>query len=94
MIEGVQACGVKKDAVVDVADKGVIGPAVPQPGHDIEKFAGPAVALAMFHLFGHAEIARGVRVRGGHQVPAGAAAAQMVERGKAARNQIGRLKGG
>ena len=85
--------GVEIDAALDIADKGVLGPAVPQPGHDIEELAGAAVALAVLHVLGQPEIERRVGVRGGDQVPAGAPAADMVERGEAPRDQIGRLEG-
>src|SRR5437763_1472885 len=64
------------------------------PGHDVKEFAGAAVALAMLHMLGQSEIERGVGVRGGDQVPAGAPAAEMVERGETARDRVGRLKGG
>jgi len=39
VVEDVQALRVEIDAVFDIADKGVVGPAVPQPGYDIEKLA-------------------------------------------------------
>ena len=58
VVEDVQPLGVEIDAVLDIADKGVVGPAVPQPGHDIEELAGAAIALAMLHVLGHAEIER------------------------------------
>ncbi len=56
VVEDVQPLGIEIDAVFDIADKGVLGPAVPQPGHDIEEFAGAPIALAMLHMLGHAEI--------------------------------------
>jgi hypothetical protein len=59
----------------------------------VEELAGAAIALAVFQMLGQAEIERRVGVGGGDQVPPGAPAAQMVERGEAARDQIGRLEG-
>ena len=70
VVEDVQPLGIEIDAVFDIADKGVLGPAVPQAGHDIEEFAGAAIALAMLHVLGHAEIERRVGVRGRDQIPA------------------------
>ena len=55
--------------LLDIADEGVVGPAVPQPGDDIEELAGAAIALAVLHMLGQAEIERRVGVRGGDQVP-------------------------
>ena len=46
------------------------------------------VALAVFHVFIQAEVERGIGVGCGHQVPARAAAAQMIERRKPARHVI------
>jgi hypothetical protein len=85
VVEHMHALGVEIDAVLDVEDEGVVGPAVPEASHDIEELAGAAVALAMLHAFGQPEIERRVGVRGGDEVPAGAPAADMVERRKTAR---------
>ena len=79
--------GIEIDAVLDVADEGVVGPAVPEAGDDVEELAGAAVALAMLHMLVQAEIQRRVGVGGGDQVPAGAPAADMVERGESARDR-------
>ncbi len=92
VIEHMHPLGIEIEAVLDIADKSVLGPAVPQPGDDIEELAGPAIALAMLHVLGQPEIERRVGVRGRHQVPPGAPAADMVERGEPARDQIGRLE--
>jgi hypothetical protein len=56
VVEHVHPLGVKIDAALDIADEGVLGPAVPQPGHDIEELAGPAVAFAVLHMLGQPEI--------------------------------------
>ena len=69
-------------------------PAVPQPGHHVVELARAAVALAVLHMLVQPEIERRVRIGGGDDVPAGAAAAQMIERGEAPRDVIGRIEGG
>ena len=93
MVEHMHPLGVEIDAVLDIADEGVVGPAVPEAGHDIEELARAAIALAVLHMLGQPEIERRVGVRGGDQVPAGAAAADMVERGEAPGDRVGRLEG-
>ena len=80
--------------LVDVADEGVVGPAVPQAGHHVVELARAAVALAVLHVLVEPEIERRVRIGGGDDVPAGAAAADVVERGEPARDVIGRVEGG
>ena len=42
--------GIEIDAALDIADEGVVGPAVPQPGHDVEELARAAVALAVLDM--------------------------------------------
>ena len=79
---------------LDVADEGVVGKAVPQAGHDIVEFARAAIALVVLDMLVEPEIQRRVGVGGRHDVPAGAAAADMVERGEAAGDVIGRVEGG
>ena len=69
VVEHVHAFGIEIDALLDVADEGVVGQAVPQPGHDVEELAGAAVALVVLHVLGQAEIERRIGVGGGDQVP-------------------------
>ena len=56
VFEHMQPLGIERDALLDVADEGVLGPAVPQAGHDVEELAGAAVAHAMIHMLGQSEI--------------------------------------
>ena len=84
--------GIEIDAALDVADEGVVGPAVPQAGHDVVELARAAIALVVLHMLVEAEIQRRVGIGGRDDVPAGAAAADMVERGEAARDVIGRVE--
>ncbi len=58
VVEHMHPLRVEINAVLDIADKGVVGPAVPEAGHDIEELAGTAVALAMLHMLGQSEIER------------------------------------
>ena len=50
VIEHMQLVGVEKDAVLDVADEGVVGPAVPQSRHHVVELARAAIALAVLHV--------------------------------------------
>jgi hypothetical protein len=93
VVESVHAGRIEIDAAFDVADKGVFGEAVPEAGDDIVELAGAAVALAVIHMLGHAEIERGVGVRRGDEVPPGPAVADVVERGKTPGDHVGRLEG-
>ena len=94
MAEHVHLGGIEIDAVLDVADEGVVRPAVPQARHHVVELARAPIALAVLHVLVEPEIERRVRVRGGDDVPAGAAAAQVIERGEAARDVIGRVERG
>ena len=68
--------------------------AVPQARHHVVELARAAVALAVLHVLVEPEVQRRVRIGGGDDVPAGAPAADVVERGEAARDVIGRVEGG
>ena len=93
VIEHMHLVGIEIDAVLDIADEGIVGPAVPQAGDDIEKFACAGITLVMLHMLVEPEIERGVWIRGRHHVPARAPCADMVERGEAAGDRVGRLEG-
>ena len=62
VVQDVHAVGIEIDAVFNVADERVVGPAVPKAGHDVIEFARFAVAGGVFDVFLQAEIA--VRPRG------------------------------
>ena len=78
----------------DVAHEGVVGEGIPQARDHVVEFARPLVALGVLHVVIKPEIQRRVRIGGGDDVPAGAAAADMVERGEAAGDVIGLVEGG
>ena len=80
--------------LLDVAHEGVVGPGVPESRHHVVELARAAVALAVLHVLVEPEVERRVRVGGGDDVPAGTAAAEMVERGEAARDVIGSVERG
>ncbi len=86
--------GIEVNAAVDIADEGVVGPAVPQARDHIEELARPLVAFAMLHVILKAEIQRGIGIGCGDEIPAGAAAADVVERREFARDVIGLIEGG
>ncbi len=89
-----QLAGIEIETLVDVADEGVIRPGVPKPRHHVVELARAGVALAVLHMLLQPEIERRVRIGGGHDVPAGAAAAEMIERGEPPGDVIGRIEGG
>lgn len=93
VVEHMQPLRVEIEPAFGVADEGVVGKAVPQAGDDVVEFARPLVALVMLDMLVEAEIQRRVGVGRGDDVPARAAAADMVERGEPAGNVIGRVEG-
>ena len=84
--------GIEVQALLDVAHEGVVGEGIPQARDDVVEFARALVALGMLHVVVEAEIQRRVRIRGGDDVPARAAAGDVIERGEAARDVIGRIE--
>ena len=94
VIEHVHLRGIEIEALLDVAHEGVVGEGIPQAGDDVIEFARPLVALGVLHVVVEPEIQRGVRIGGGDDVPARAAAADVVERGKAAGDMIGLVERG
>ena len=85
MVERVHAVGIEIDARLDVPNERVLGETVPEAGYDIVELARAAIALVVVQVVVLAEVERGVRVGRRHDVPAGAASADMVERREAAR---------
>ncbi len=76
-----------------VLHEGIVGPAVPQALADLDELVGALVALVLGDMLGAAEVERVVRIGRRHDVPAGAALAQVIERGVAARQRIGLVVG-
>src|SRR6266508_1483421 len=65
----------------------------PRAGQGMGELAGWSIALAVLHMLLHSEIQRRIRIGGGDNVPAGAPAAEMVERSEAPCDVIGRVEG-
>ena len=65
-----------------------------RPGHHVVELARAAIALAMLDMLVEAEVQGRIGIGGRHDVPAGASAAEMVERGEPAGDVIGRIEGG
>jgi hypothetical protein len=94
MVEHMHLCGIEVDAGFDVANEGVIRPGIPQAGHHIVEFAGTAVALVVLDMLRETEIQCRIGIGRGDDVPAGAAAADMVERSETPRDVVGGVEGG
>ena len=69
VVQHVQAVGVEEHAARLVAQPGIVGPAVPQPGDDAVELAGAAIALVVLDMVLQAEIQRRIGVGGGDDVP-------------------------
>ena len=86
VVEYVNFCRIEEDARRLVAHEGVVLPAVPQPAHHLDEFRGAAIALVIVGRRVVVEILCLHRRYRGDDVPAGTAAAQMVERGELPRD--------
>jgi hypothetical protein len=89
VVERVQLRRLEIDSALDVTDEGVIGPGIPEAGYHVEELAGAAIAGIVLDMLVEAEVHRFVRVARGDEVPPRPTAAQMIQRGKAARHVIG-----
>ncbi|MNN23323.1 hypothetical protein D3C81_1367170 [compost metagenome] len=89
-----QLGGIEIHAIFHVMREGIALPAAPQAIHHIHEFTRAPVSLSMLHVLFGTEIGGFVRIAGRHQIPAGAASADQVERRQAARQHIGFVVGG
>ena len=88
MVEHVQLVGIEIDAAFLVAQEGVVFPAIPQARDDVVEFARAFIAHGMIGMLLEVEVLR-LRFRARrHEIPARAAAAQMIERCKFAREIV------
>ena len=94
VVEHMHALRVEEYAARRVAEEGVVRPTVPKAGHHVEELAGAAVARGVLPVLVAAEIPRLHRIAGGDEVPAGAAAADVVQRGEFPRDVVGLVVGG
>ncbi|MCY1172334.1 hypothetical protein D9M73_124670 [compost metagenome] len=94
MVDRAHLCRIEKAPPALVEQQGIVVPAIPQRAHDIEIFMCPRIAVGMVELRVQPEIARLAIGRGGHAIPSGTPAADLVERGEFAgemvRREIGR----
>src|SRR5258707_1539845 len=71
---------VEENAMLDIADEGVVGPAVPHARDHVIKLPCTPIALAVLDMLLKAEIDSGVRIVSRDDIPACAAAGDMTER--------------
>ena len=94
VVEEMQLCRIEIDAARFVGDNGAVFKTVPQTEHHFGEFAGASVAVAVMRMRLTAEIVSLGHGERRHQIPAGAPAADLVERGKEPRHmerlEIGR----
>lgn len=77
-----------------IVQEGVVVVAVPELDHGVDEVLGPLIAARVQQVRLFAEVLRlGLGVRG-HEIPAGAPAADEVERGELPREVVGLVKGG
>nr|BFE73395.1 hypothetical protein GCM10020092_066960 [Actinoplanes digitatis] len=77
-----------------VGEHHVVVPGVPELERDVDELGGPLVALPVCRQVVQVEVAGGVEVRRGDDVPAGPATADDVERGEPPRQVVGLVVGG
>jgi len=94
VVERMDLAGIGEDARGRIVDERVVLPAVPEPRDHVEIFAGALVALVVGRVLGQSKVLRGLWGAGRHDIPAGAALAQVVERGEHAREIVGLGIGG
>ncbi|CUI61657.1 Uncharacterised protein [Achromobacter xylosoxidans] len=81
-------------AAVLVAQEGVVLPAVPQAQHHVVELGGAGIAAGVLDVLVQVEVLRLALAAGSDQVPARAAAADVVERGELARHVVRLVVGG
>ena len=84
---------IEEQPALGIAHERVVVPAVPESGHDLREFARAAVAHRTRIDPGASEVARFHRLDRRDAVPAGAAVADVVERGEFAGDVIGLVVG-
>ncbi|GAA3310975.1 hypothetical protein GCM10020295_79470 [Streptomyces cinereospinus] len=94
MVDLPHLVGVGVDAALTVEQDGVVLPAVPQLGGDLDELARPLVAQRVLQVLVLPEVAGLVHGAGGDDVPAGPAAADVVQGGELAGGVEGLVEGG
>jgi hypothetical protein len=79
VIELVKLAGIEIAAALAVAEKGIILPAVPEAADDMHEFARALIAFGDIVVLITVEVEACRRISRRHDIPAGAAAADMIE---------------
>ena len=69
-----------ENTALTVDDRTIDAPAVPQRPYCVDQLVGACIPLGMLQIATAAEVLAGEGVRGGDQVPGGAAVGEMIER--------------
>ncbi len=85
---------IEEYAGLRIANKGVVGPTVPEARDHVEELAGTPIAFVVLDMLVEAEIERGIGIRRRHEIPSGTAAADMVERRETSGDVIRRVERG
>src|SRR5438270_12594640 len=86
--------GIEIQPALDVAHKGIVGKGIPQPRDHVIELAGAPVALGVLHVILQPEVESRIGIRRGDDIPSGAPAADMVERGETPGEMIRLVEGG
>jgi hypothetical protein len=84
--EEMQLFGIEEAAGFAIANEGVVRIGIPETAHDVDELLRPGVSVGVGEVALAAEVPGLARVGGGDEVPARAAAAQMIEGGELARD--------
>src|SRR5450830_803393 len=82
MIECMQLVRVEVDAAVGIANKCIIRPTVPKPGHHIVKLPRARITLIMGKCLLQAKVQRRIWVSRSDNIPTCTTVTQMIKRGK------------
>ncbi len=84
VVEGVQLAGVQEDAALDIGRERVVLVGVPQTPDHLDGLERPAVTRRVVEVLVQAVVPGGPGVEACHHVPAGPAAADVVQRAEPA----------
>ncbi len=79
VVERVQLVRIDEDAALLVGDVGVVLPGVPEPLHHVQVLARQPIAHVVGQVVGAAEVGRAALQPGGHHVPPGAPAGDVIQ---------------
>jgi hypothetical protein len=84
--EYLNLCRIEESARLLVLRKGVVRPGIPETLHHLGELVGTLVARVARDMLTVAEVQRIARIGRGHEIPARAAAADVIKRGEAPRD--------